>query len=355
MRDWLTRHRPEARLTLRMSAAGLLSFALARLFALPGDYWAVLTTVIVMQTSVGGSLKAMVDRFFGTIGGAAWGAAVALALPHTDNVTTGIALAVVLVPLAGVVAFRPALRVAPITAIIVLLATSDPHAILGMALDRVVEIVLGSVVALAVALLLSPTRAHAMMRLAARETLAAMGEQARNLLTDISASPDAAATLALHDRARTAIDRVATAAEEAQRERRSYLSAAPDPDPVVRTLRRINHDLILVARAVAAPLPENIQRRLAASVSACAATLADTMAAIGDRLASASPPPDLAGLRRVLAAFAGELAALRHAGITRDLPEEAVERIFGLAFALEQIGRHLDELADRVREIAAAG
>jgi len=49
------------------------------------------------------------------------------------------------------------------------------------------------------------------------------------------------------------------------------------------------------------------------------------------------------------------IAALRHDGIIRSFPEEQVERIFGLAFALEQIGRHLDELADRVREIAASG
>ena len=82
MLNWLTRYQLEARLTLRMSAAGLITFALAQLLDLARDYWAVLTAVIVMQASVGGSLKAMVDRFLGTIGGAAWGGAVASALPH---------------------------------------------------------------------------------------------------------------------------------------------------------------------------------------------------------------------------------------------------------------------------------
>jgi hypothetical protein len=258
-------------------------------------------------------------------------------------------LVVALVPLAGLVAFRPTFRVAPVTAVIVLLGAPDQYGVLHTALERVVEIALGSIIALAVALLISPTRAHGMTR------LAAMGEQVRNLLADISIVPNHAATLALHDRTRTAIERVAAAAAEAQRERRSYLSVMPDPDPVVRTLRPTSHDWIMVARVVATSLPETVERRLAGAVSAAAAALSDILAEIGDSLASASPPPDMARLHQALTAFGAEFAALRRDGILRALPNEAVERVFGFAFALEQIGRHLDELADRVREIAASG
>ena len=355
MPEWLTKYRLEARLTLRMSAAGLIAFALAQLLGLARDYWAVLTAVIVMQASVGGSLKAMVDRFLGTIGGAAWGAVVTSSLPHADALSTGVALAVALVPLAGLVALNPTLRVAPVTAVIVLLGASDQQAVFQTALDRVFEIGLGSAVALAVALLISPTSAHGMVRLAARDALAAMAEQLRNLLADISRPPDAAATTDLHDRIRTAIDRVSTAAEEARREQRAYLSVTPDPDPVVRTLRRLHHDLIMVARAVAAPLPEPVEQRLVAPVSAAAAVLPDALVGMGDALASAAPPPDTAPAHQALTGFSAEFATLRRDGIIRGFPEEEVERIFGLAFALEQLGRHLDELADRVQEIAASG
>src|SRR3954452_15890089 len=277
-----------------------------------------------MQASVGGSLKAMVDRFLGTIGGAAWGAAVTSALPHGAPLSTGVALVVALVPLAGLVAFRPTFRVAPVTAVIVLLGAPDQYGVLHTALERVFEIALGSIIALAVALLISPTRAHGMARLAARDALAAMGEQVRNLLADITTLPDHAATLALHDRTRTAIERVAVAAEEAQRERRSYLSAMPDPDPVVRTLRRLNHDLIMAARAVAAPLPTPVERRLVGPGSTAAAALCDALAEIGDALASALPPPDMTPLHQALAGFGAELSALRRDGTTRELPEEAV-------------------------------
>ena len=199
----------------------------------------MLTAVIVMQASVGGSLKAMVDRFLGTIGGAAWGAAVTSALPHGDSLSTGVALVVALLPLAGLVAFRPAFRVAPVTAVIVLLGAPDQYGVLHTALERVFEIDLGSIIALAVALLISPTRAHGMARLPRGTRWRRWASRCAICWPTSRYCPMTPRTLALHDRTRTAIERVAAAAEEAQRERRSYLSAMPDPDPVVRTLRRL--------------------------------------------------------------------------------------------------------------------
>jgi uncharacterized membrane protein YccC len=123
--DWLARHRLEVGLAVRMSAAGLITFAVAHWLGLTQIYWAVLTAVIVTQVSIGGSLKAMLDRFIGTIGGAGWGVAVTLTLPHQSTISTGLALAIALVPLAALVAFRPGYRVAPVTAVIVLLAYSN--------------------------------------------------------------------------------------------------------------------------------------------------------------------------------------------------------------------------------------
>ncbi|MGH7092375.1 MAG: FUSC family protein, partial [Stellaceae bacterium] len=158
--DWFSRRRVALGLSLRMTTAGLLSFALGEALGLAQVYWAVLTSIIVMQASVGGSLKATIDRFVGTIGGAAWGVAVAVAVPHSGPASTGVALAIALVPLAALVAFRPTYRVAPVTGAIVLLGHFGPIGVIHAALDRVLEIGFGSVVALAVALLVSPARAQ---------------------------------------------------------------------------------------------------------------------------------------------------------------------------------------------------
>jgi uncharacterized membrane protein YccC len=47
--------------------------------------WAVLTSIIVTQMSVGRSLKAMRDYMVGTIGGALYGAADAILIPHSGK------------------------------------------------------------------------------------------------------------------------------------------------------------------------------------------------------------------------------------------------------------------------------
>src|SRR5919109_1292642 len=66
---------PELRLAVRVTTAAVLAFALAKLLGFAHGYWAVITAIIVMQTSVGGSLKAAVDRLLGTMAGALYGAA----------------------------------------------------------------------------------------------------------------------------------------------------------------------------------------------------------------------------------------------------------------------------------------
>ncbi|MBB6255339.1 putative membrane protein YccC [Nitrospirillum iridis] len=62
---------PELRLAFRVTVAGTAALAMARLFNLPQGFWAVITAIMVMQASIGGSLKAAVDRFAGTLSGAA--------------------------------------------------------------------------------------------------------------------------------------------------------------------------------------------------------------------------------------------------------------------------------------------
>lgn len=322
--DWLAKHRLEAGLTLRISAAGLLTFAVGHLVGLTQIYWAVLTAVIVTQASIGGSLKAMVDRFVGTIGGAGWGVVVALLVPHQEVPSTGFALAVALVPLAAVVALRPGYRIAPVTAAIVLLAyTNQGGGVVAATLERVLEIALGSIVALAVLLVVAPVRAHELLRTAAQDALVRMAELVELLLGDVTAPLDAAAVQGLHDRIRAAVERAAASAGEVDRERRSFITDIPDPDPLVRTLRRLSHDLIIIARALLpASLPETVAVRLARPVAAIAGALSAAFTGIGTALTSRSAPPCPAAVTRALAAFEAELAALRRDGVTRELPEE---------------------------------
>jgi len=65
-------------LAVRVTVAAIVAYATATALGLLLPLWAVLTSLIVTQMSVGRSLKATRDYMFGTIGGALYGGAIAV-------------------------------------------------------------------------------------------------------------------------------------------------------------------------------------------------------------------------------------------------------------------------------------
>jgi hypothetical protein len=61
-------------------------------------------------------------------------------------------------------------------------------------------------------------------------------------------------------------------------------------------------------------------------------------------------PPPLEAVDAAFDGYGGEIAALRREGLTRDLPGDAVERLFALGFALDQLHRDFKDLEQRVME-----
>src|SRR4249920_1429298 len=84
LRAWARKHRVQLALTLRMTVAAVAGLGLAQALSLPLPLWTVLTALIVTQMSIGRSLKTSIDYFVGTVGGTIYGAALALLIPH-DN------------------------------------------------------------------------------------------------------------------------------------------------------------------------------------------------------------------------------------------------------------------------------
>src|SRR5262245_57205632 len=122
---WFAGHRAELRFCVRVTTAGLAAFALSHALNLTAGYWSVITAIIVMQASVGGSLKMGLEWLGGTVGGALYGIAVTTFVPHGDTLALSAALIVALAPLALLAAFQPSARIAPITASIVLLSSAN--------------------------------------------------------------------------------------------------------------------------------------------------------------------------------------------------------------------------------------
>lgn len=326
-----------------------VTFAVYEALRLPQGYWAVFTVVIVTQGSIGGTLGAASDRMVGTVAGALVGGAAAALRP-----STALGLGVALVACIGVTAYAATrstrLKVAPVTAAIMLLSQSGGLTPESAALYRVLEIAFGGVVGVLATVLILPARSHgvvveqaagALQRIASiLEALAAAAEANTPVL-----SPPA------HVALRVQLSAVEAALGDAERERAARLAAHAIPPAVPRTLWRVRNDLVLVGRALQTPLPPAV----AADLGPAAATLMRAEAALATRCAAAlravSPVPreDIAARHD---AFAARFDALRHAGVTRELDFDAAGRVFGLAFTLESLHRDLADLADRVDEVA---
>ena len=104
----LVRHRRvQLALSIRVTIAALVSLALAQFLHLPLPLWAVITAIIVTQMSVGRSLKATFDYLVGTLGGAIYGGAIGVLVPHSNEIALLAALALAVAPLALIAAMTP--------------------------------------------------------------------------------------------------------------------------------------------------------------------------------------------------------------------------------------------------------
>lgn len=341
------------KLALRTTLAALITFTVGHLLELPQAYWAVLTSVFVMQASVGGSLKVAIDRMLGTLAGAIWGASVTLVIPHRDTSTLGLTLAVALGPLALVAALKPSYRMAPITAIIVVLSTTGvERGPVHYAIDRVLEIALGCLVGCAVSLLVLPARAHALLVEAAAEVILALRDLLELLLGEMTRRPDGTALATTQLRLDQALSRVESLVDEVKRERTHWLTDTPDAEPFARTLRRLRHDLTAIGRAVTEPWLQSVHQYLAIAMGDLRPVVSDYLVGSAAFVSGRRAPPPLDAVDTALLEFRDSMGRLRQSGVLRELGIDEVERVFSLAFALDQLRGHLGDLADRIAEPA---
>lgn len=334
---------------VRLMAAVAVAFAVYELFRLPQGYWAVFTVIIVMQGSIGGTLDASIDRMFGTAAGALVGGTAAAIVPHTPP-ALGVTLVICVGGTAFLAATRPRFKVAPITVAIMLLSTSGGMSPVNAALFRVVEIGVGGVLGVLATLFVLPARSGprvAALAAAALDRMVVMltaFADAQETGTPMEFRPD-------HGELRHALTAVEDAMADAEREHVSRLARHAVPPAIPRTLWRIRTDLVTVERSTTTALPGEI----GATLGPAAATLLRAEADLATRCA--------AGLRGSIAVdrrdivtrhrdFDSVFAVLRAGGQLRALDFDAVGRVFGLAFALQGLHRDLNDLADRVDEMA---
>ena len=163
---------------------------------------------------------------------------------------------------------------------------------------------------------------------------------------------DAAAMARIQDDVGRAVARLHAIAAAAKHERIGFLDVAYDLGPLLRTLLRLRHDLVMIGRAAALPLPETVRQRLAPSLARVAETTADYLRQSGEALVARRAPPPRGAAEAALDGCAEAFAAIRHEGLTLGLPVDTVERIFALGFALEQVRHNFRDLERCVGEAA---
>ena len=327
--------------------AATSAYALYHALGLPQGYWAVFTTVIVIQTSIGATLNTAIDRLTGTLFGALVGG-LAVALRPQTPFGLGAAIFVAVAITSFGAASGAKLKVAPVTAVIMLISPSgSAMGPLETAVLRVIEITIGSVIGVMATLFIFPARAH---KAAARRIEAALNDLA--ILIEGSIARFGGAVLDLTpvtNRLRAGLAAVEAAIMEAARERGARLGDNRLPDSVVRTLWRLRGDVIVLARTAEVGLPEPALARLRPAAETLLTAQAAFARACGAAMA-AGARIDRAPLNQAHAAFQASVETVRRERLTRDLTLEEISPNFGLVFAAESLHANLGDLADRIED-----
>ncbi|MCP1119951.1 putative membrane protein YccC [Robbsia andropogonis] len=330
--------RTHGRMVARLLIGAFGSYACAEYFGFAQSFWSVITALVVIQANVGGTVTVSIDRLVGTVAGALVGALVtpllALAAP------VWLALLIALVPLAFMAATRPGYRIAPITAVIVILAGADFHPFWLGAAYRVLEISLGTVFGVLVSLLVFPSHAHRAIR---RQCARAMGPLAdlldRFLVERGRIQSDR--IIPLHDKVRAAI---AAAEKSVQDARREPGARHLDLGVEIRALRRIHSDVIFVGRATddwpqAAEWPE-----LDSAIEGLADVSHRAFEALGHALTHGGSTSAIKDLDQAV----GKVIEVLSMASERapDLAAAAQQKLGVLPFTIQTLRRDITDLAD---------
>src|SRR6202140_1403020 len=308
-------------LAVRVTVAAFAALAIATAIHLRLPLWAVLTSLIVTQMSVGRSLKATRDYMFGTIGGAIYGGAIAVLIPHSGEAALLALLVLAVAPLAFIAALNPSFNAATVTAVIVLLVPAMSHANpLASVIDRVMEVGVGAITGLLVSFLVLPSRAHSQIRVRAARLLDLIAAALSELNAGLTRGLDNDALHRIQDGIGAALTGLNATGAEAERERAVHLSSGPDTGPLLRTIQRLRHDVVMIGRASVVPLPANVQARLARPLSDVSNAIVSYMQSVAVSLQSGTGAAEIHPVDWALQAYAAEVAALRSDGLIRGLP-----------------------------------
>ena len=335
------KHIPMAHLRhgLKTGLASLLSYEASRALGLPYGFWAVISTVIVMQVYVADSVKMCLYRFFGTAMGAVIGIFAIWAFPPGD-LWNDAAIFLTLGFCGFMTRYSPRYRMAAITVSVVFVGSfgspTDERVL--YALLRVLEITVGVGTAFLVSVLIFPERLEKHLD----ERLRSQKSQAADLCRDLTAAfvhgetlPPLKAQQAFSDQVRMNRESLSGITHHellfARRKRGNTLES------IIHGLERTSDHLAVMAHALEneALLKERfyMETELLNLADACAATL--------EQVRDTPGSVDCRNLNDVLNACDTRLLVLRKEGATLRFDLDMLAGFYEFYSALKTLAQDL--------------
>lgn len=349
-------YRVQLRFCIRVTVAAIAALLIAQFFALPlHGLWVVLTATVITQLSVGGSLGAGIAYFLGTLGGAIYGGLVGVLIPHPTGLAQIGVLALSVAPLAFAAALNPNFRVAPFSAVLVLLISDQlAEGPIQSALTRLLEVALGGAIAVTVSLLVFPERAHRLALEAAARVLDEMARDLPAILAGFLKGHIGTDLQRIHERIGRALADLQSVVEEVKRERPLGFTSSPDPAPLPRTLLRLRHDFVILGRARAESFPTRLTEELSPILDRLEKAVSDYFRACARALNLRLLPPPIGPLQATLDDCVSKIAALREQTLA-NLSAGQLENLFVLGFALDQLQPNICDLQRCINEWVRRG
>lgn len=347
--DW-QEMKPRVRQALKATIAACLSYVIADFLALPQAFWAAVVAIVVTQASIGASLGHALDWFMGSVIGAVVGGAVAVLVGPGFELRLASLAATVMV-MGYFAASRPQMRIACVTATIIILGTPVLGTPLASASIRIIEVIIGTTVATLTMLLVFPARAGPALADHITRTLPLYFQLVCDLLDmALSGVYDQEKIRAASARIRGAIATNQALREQAQREVAGFLGDNPDPEALLTSLRRLWHTELIFARVLSQPLPPIVMERLGDGLK----ELRDAIAALGTDLTASEARGggmnlDIDEVSAAIAKLNATVEGMRGTPELRALSTDDMLRLMTLDFALEQLRQNLKDLVHRRR------
>ncbi|MDR3734139.1 MAG: FUSC family protein [Acidobacteriaceae bacterium] len=315
-------------------AAGLCWW-LAQSLGLHEGYWGSISTIIVLQSNVGSTVTASRDRILGTVIGAILGFSFSLFGVLPWNYVLAVLAAVII---CGLLGLRNSSRLAGVTISIVMLVKAGSHWTIAM--DRVIDVFLGIVVALVVSALLFPDRARLRLREGLAREFMLLGTFFEAILHGFRSDPEENLA-ALRQDVMTVVRSNAQLAEAARNEP----SGSPGMREALGLLSQFGRSLLDALVALEFAVQDSHRDGFAAQLEPALGHLATDIHTGFHHVAGCIhewsfhvPPPNLS-LEEDITALEARMDEVRHMG--KEFPQAEILRAYAVQLHLKQIARLL--------------